>query len=197
MKASSTRSLCTNALKRSWNCEVYLHWGVSLVHIIGIHEAVTMKKNLPDLCIAPSSNSWRPMQGFNAGPCFFVRNQELRAACKAGAGTRCGTRGPNRDSVRHHVSRSGFGGTCAILCRNSMPGPGASLGILATMRDSMRDHVSSYGLWDSVRTARRDPGPNPGPRAPAGSECGTTYLDRDSDAHAAYYAGVPRPRSGS
>ena len=105
------------------------------------------------------------MQGFNAGHCFFVRDQELRAACKAGAGTPCGTRCPNRDSVRHHVSRSGFGGTYAILCRNSMPGPGASLGMLASMRDSMRDPASSYGLWDSVRTARQDPGPNPGPRA--------------------------------
>ena len=152
-------------------------------------------------CVDASSNSWRPMQGFNAGPCFFVRDQELRSACKAGAGTRCGTRGPNRDSVRHHVSRSGFGCTCAILCRNSMPGPGASLGILASMRDSMWDPASSYGLWDSVRTARQDPGPNPGPRAPAGSARGTTYLDRDSDAHAAFYAVVPFrgpvPRSGS
>ena len=141
------------------------------------------------------------MQGFNGRPCFFVRDEELRAACKAGAGTRCGTRGPNRDSVRHHVSRSGFGCTCAMQCRNSMPGPGASLGILATMRDSMRDHVSSYGLWDSVRPARREPGPNAGPRAPAGSERATTYLDRDSDAHAAFYAVVPCrgpvPRSGS
>ena len=108
------------------------------------------------------------MQGFNGRPCFFVRDQELRAACKAGAGTPCRTRCPNRDSVRHHVSRSGFGGTCAILCRSSMPGPGASLGILASMRDSMRDPASSYGLWDSVRTARQDPGPNPGPRAPKG-----------------------------
>ena len=36
-----TRSLCTNALKRSWNCEGYPHWGVSPVHIIGIHEALT------------------------------------------------------------------------------------------------------------------------------------------------------------
>ena len=134
------------------------------------------------------------MQGFNGRPCFFVRDEELRAACKAGAGTRCGTRGPNRDSVRHHVSRSGFGCTCAIQCRNSMPGPGASLGILATMRDSMRDHVSSYGLWDSVRNSLPDPGPHPGPVAPTENQGGTTHPDQDSDVHSAFNAGSGNSR---
>ena len=125
-------------------------------------------------CVDASSNSWRSMQGFNGRPCFFVRDEELRAACKAGAGTRCGTRGPNRDSVRHHVSRSGFGCTCAILCRSSMPGPGASLGILASMRDSMCDLASSYVLRDSVRASLQDPGPV----APTEIHYGTKSPDR-------------------
>ena len=127
---------------------------------------ICQKKNLPDLCIAASSNSWRQIQGYNAAPGVLVRDQELRSACKAGAGSPCGTQGPNRDSV-HHVSRLGFGCTCAILCRNSKPGPGASLGILTSMRDSMRAPASSYGLWDSVRTLQariRDPTRDPEPQ---------------------------------
>ena len=155
-----------------------------------------MKKKLPDLCIAPSSNSWRPMQGFNVGPCFFVRDQELRAACKAGAVTPCGTRGPNRDSVRHHVSRSGFGGTCAILCRNSMPGPGASLGILTPMRDSIRAQASSYVVWNFVRPKMHDPGPSPGPGPPPGIQCGTTFLDRDSERYMRHSLRDPGTHTG-
>jgi hypothetical protein len=45
-------------------------------------------KHLPDLCIAASSNSWRPMQGFNAGPCFFVCDQELRTGSRLTCGSR-------------------------------------------------------------------------------------------------------------
>ena len=75
--------------------------------------------------------------GFNAGPCFFARGQGFRADLAAGSGTPPGTRSPTRDPMRHHVSRSGFGGTCGILCRSSMSGPGASLRIETSMRDSM------------------------------------------------------------
>ena len=36
-----TRPLCAIDLKRSWNLKRYPHWGVSPVHIIVFHEAVT------------------------------------------------------------------------------------------------------------------------------------------------------------
>ena len=143
------------------------------------------KKKLPDLCSDASSNSWRPIQGFNAGPCFFVRSQEIRAACKSWDPVP----DPESETGSNAASRISIG--IRRYMWHSMPelhaGPGASLGIVTSMRDSMRDPASSYGLWDSVRTASQDPGPNPGPGAPAGSECGTTSLARDSDAHAAYY----------
>ena len=198
-------------LREPDSSNIFAAVGVSTVHRCKHKQCIVVGKHLSDLASTPRrtpGGQCRDRNDFEVpiplrvvqtiDDALLISDTE---ACKAGAGTPCLTRCPNRDSVRHHVSRSGFGGTCAILCRSSMPGPGASLGILASMRDSMRDPASSHGLWDSVRTARQDPGPNPGPRAPAGSECGTTYLDRDSDAHAAYYAGVPCrdpvPRSGS
>ena len=46
--------------------------------------------------------------GFNVGSCFFVRGQGFRADLTAGPGTPPGTRSPNRDPMRHHVSRWGF-----------------------------------------------------------------------------------------
>ena len=53
---------------------------------------------------------------FNAGSCFFVRGQGFRADFTAGSGTPPGTRSPNRDSMRDHVPRSGFGCTFGIQC---------------------------------------------------------------------------------
>ena len=125
-------------------------WRQSQCNVVG--------KHLPDLASTPRRTPGGQCRDSMRDPASSYGDQDLRAACKAGAGTPCGTRGPNSDSVHHHVSRSGFGGTCAILFRNSMPGPGASLGILASMRDSMRDPASSYGLWHSVRTPRQDLG---------------------------------------
>ena len=54
--------------------------------------------------------------GFNVGSCFLVRGQGFRADFTAGSGTPPGTRSPNIDSMRDHVSRSGFGGTFGIQC---------------------------------------------------------------------------------
>ena len=123
------------------------------------------------------------------GSCFLVRGQGFRADFTARSGTPPGTRSPTSDPMRHHVYRSGFGGTCGILCRRSISGPGASLGIVTSMRDSMWDPASSYVVRDSVRTSLPDPGPHPGPGAPTVIQCGTTYLDRDSEVHVAFNAG--------
>ena len=50
--------------------------------------------------------------GYNVRSCFFVRSQGFRADFTAGSGTRS----PNRDSMRDHVPRSGFGCTFGIQC---------------------------------------------------------------------------------
>ena len=118
---------------------------------------------------------------------YVIRNSVRHSMQELGP--RAGSRVPNRDPMRHHVYRSGFGCTCGILCRSSMPGPGASLGIVTSMRDSMWDPASSYVVRDSERTSLPDPGPHPGPGAPTVIQCGTTYLDRDSEVHAAFNAG--------
>ena len=139
-------------------------------------------------------------QAMRAPAFAYVIRNSVRPSMQE-LGPRAGSRVPNRDPMRHHVYRSGFGCTCGILCRSSMPGPGASLGIVTSMRDSMWDPASSYVVRDSVRTSLPDPGPHPGPGAPPVIQCGTTYIDRDSEVHAAFYAGVPSrgpvPRSGS
>ena len=157
------------------------------------------KKKLPDLCSDASSNSWRPIQGFNAGPCFFVRSQEIRAACKSWDPVP----DPESETGSNAASRISIG--IRRYMWHSMPelhaGPGASLGIVTSMRDSMRDPASSHVARDSGWSWLPDPGPHPGPVAPPGIQCGTTYLDRDSEVHAAFYVGVPCrgpvPSSGS
>ena len=111
-------------------------------------------------------------------------------------GPRAGSRVANRDPMRHHVSRSGFGCTCGILCRSSMPGPGASLGILTPMRDSIRAQASSYVVWNSVRPKMHDPGPSPGPGPPPGIQCGTTFLDRDYERYMRHSLRGPGTRTG-
>ena len=52
--------------------------------------------------------------GFNVRSGFFVRALGFRAEFTAGSGTPPGTRSPNRDSMRDHVPRSGFGCTFGI-----------------------------------------------------------------------------------
>ena len=54
--------------------------------------------------------------GFNVRSGFFVRALGFRAEFTAGSGTPPGTRSPNRDSMRDHVPRSGFGCTFGIQC---------------------------------------------------------------------------------